>query len=476
MDSFVLNLMRRRIVEMLVYLTGKKVYLVAGRDWDDIRRKPQLGSILWVDGFHGEEGPGEFATLEMSVQGRLKKVPVHNLGVLLGKVYLDKLRTEAGELFAGGVLALKHRNLTVDVQLKLWKLQGYLAMYDTAVEPSKSESQKAPRPDPLFADMNLLAERKIVLSRRHTGAEDAGQQANPLTVRPSDAKRNPEAKIAREMPAISRNVHVSAAEMRIDTALAAEQRDRQPKLVKSRPSSPEQKADAEIAREVPTISRNVYIPAAEIRVDTALAAEQIYGQPNNVKSHALSPYQKTERPQKTYGINAPESFGNIRAASPPTPRAPSSNGMASASPGSRTGSQAGKKLEWRAFRAFMAQRGAQVEHDCALSHKEDFAAAKAAKVLAWKDYNAKKLAEAGLDVRGARAAKAAAAAQAPQSEQRRDPHRWQKERLGKASRAGRDSVECPFTKVEPSWTAETKSANKEPLQTWRPLGSTNGDT
>lgn len=57
------------------------------------------------------------------------KVPVHSLRLLLGKDRVETLSRELPFIFNYEVVALRNRRNTIDVQLRLWKLQGYLAEY-----------------------------------------------------------------------------------------------------------------------------------------------------------------------------------------------------------------------------------------------------------------------------------------------------------------------------------------------------------
>lgn len=180
-----LDLMRQRIVEGLKYLCGRKRgYLTGCPDWEYAKGCRQVGAFLWLRPRDGEtvlavdegmgqangqeeemaigqeektaavevegtlvaqedeaavgEGqqtmqgrsstvaPGEFATLDMD-RVKKSKVPVHNLQLLLGDTYIKDLRRHLPQIFDYEVVALKDRRATIDVQLRLWKLQGYLA-------------------------------------------------------------------------------------------------------------------------------------------------------------------------------------------------------------------------------------------------------------------------------------------------------------------------------------------------------------
>jgi hypothetical protein len=196
MDTFVSDLMRRRIVEGLKYLCGRqKGYLQGCSDWEYAKGCKQVGAFLWLGPNGGEKAvaidegrsprndsgggmaagqeeervagesegtassqedetvvaqetetavgermdttkknsssvaPGEFATLDIDKEMK-SKVPVYNLQLLLGDSYVKDLRQHVPPtftVFKHEVVALKNKKLTIDMQLRLWKLQGYLA-------------------------------------------------------------------------------------------------------------------------------------------------------------------------------------------------------------------------------------------------------------------------------------------------------------------------------------------------------------
>jgi hypothetical protein len=170
MDEFVLDLMRRRITAELLQLSkvsesGWSQYLTPCAAWDDIKRlKHTRGCILWYSPTGNDldspaEGPkssskdtdpelanhassdeitasygsderisGEFTTLDLEGVKYWPKIPVYNLGYLLGEQYLQQLR-EGSSIIGGSSLVMLARRRTVPTQMRLWKLQGYLALY-----------------------------------------------------------------------------------------------------------------------------------------------------------------------------------------------------------------------------------------------------------------------------------------------------------------------------------------------------------
>jgi hypothetical protein len=134
MHGFVLELMRRRAVEDLVHVTGlKRGYVVGCSGWEDALAKPRVGAFLWTGGNGDREMdvPPEFATLEKkTLVDKTRKVPVHNLRALLGREKLAELREKLPSgTFEKEVVALRHKKMTVTLQMRLWKLQGYLAEF-----------------------------------------------------------------------------------------------------------------------------------------------------------------------------------------------------------------------------------------------------------------------------------------------------------------------------------------------------------
>jgi hypothetical protein len=127
-DEFILELMRRRSVETLTrLLDAKRGYVVGCKSWDDAFAKPSVGAYLRIG---GDTVPEQFATLDMGVR-KQRKIPVHNLQVLLGEKHLEGLRERfTNEIFENEVLALRHKRRTVGLQMRLWQLQGYLAEVD----------------------------------------------------------------------------------------------------------------------------------------------------------------------------------------------------------------------------------------------------------------------------------------------------------------------------------------------------------
>jgi hypothetical protein len=163
MDAFVVELMRRRLVSLLVHITStKRGYLVGCTGWEDAEQKTQVGAYLWTGENMDKEGdqPPEFATLWTGVTNQ-KKTPVHNLRFLLGRGKLQELREKCKNgIWDREVIVLKHKQMTVDLQMRLWKLQGLLAEFraveDAAEDAFEEDEMDEDEDDPLE---DVMAER-----------------------------------------------------------------------------------------------------------------------------------------------------------------------------------------------------------------------------------------------------------------------------------------------------------------------------
>ncbi|KAI0544841.1 hypothetical protein F4679DRAFT_563467 [Xylaria curta] len=139
MDSFILNRMQHGIVQDLLYLSrlcveDSRYYIVKCHGWNDVQYKHK-GSLLWFgdpaepsDTGESRVQPGPFATYDVPNEDVSTSVAVHNMPMLLGTEAATKVREEAA-VFADGSLFMLAGRRTTHLQLKLWKLQGYLFDY-----------------------------------------------------------------------------------------------------------------------------------------------------------------------------------------------------------------------------------------------------------------------------------------------------------------------------------------------------------
>ncbi|GAP92630.1 putative esterase-like protein [Rosellinia necatrix] len=137
MSSFILSRIRQGIVEDLLYLSNLCVddsrhYIIKCHGWDDVQSKRE-GAILWLGNTaepnqapNPDIQPGPFAIYNIAKDNRTTSLAVHNLPMLLGTEDIAKVRQEAAVLADGSLFVLAGRR-TANLQVKLWRLQGYLA-------------------------------------------------------------------------------------------------------------------------------------------------------------------------------------------------------------------------------------------------------------------------------------------------------------------------------------------------------------
>ncbi|KAI1407620.1 hypothetical protein F5Y13DRAFT_174260 [Hypoxylon sp. FL1857] len=144
MDTYILGLMRHDIVNDMLYLSklcteNGRYYIVKCWGWNDVQYKHK-GAVLWFGEPDEDAGanearnqPGPFATFEYQktdIQGQplTETVVVHNMNMLLGPEQAKHVKGDAAALKDGSIFMLAGRR-TTNLQMKLWKLQGYLADY-----------------------------------------------------------------------------------------------------------------------------------------------------------------------------------------------------------------------------------------------------------------------------------------------------------------------------------------------------------
>ncbi|OLN96856.1 hypothetical protein CCHL11_02450 [Colletotrichum chlorophyti] len=148
MDDFVLENMRRMVINQLLYFAGlreidSRSYIVPLTNWDAITQQKQRGCLLWYQtdsNIHlnktklensGSSVLEEFATFDVPGTKYEKKLPVHDLKRLLGPHHLAELMEKP--LFRDNSLFLVRKQRSIPLQLYLWKLQAYLAEYPSHV-------------------------------------------------------------------------------------------------------------------------------------------------------------------------------------------------------------------------------------------------------------------------------------------------------------------------------------------------------
>ena len=152
MDTFVLETLRENVARRLAYLASSNAaYISSCRDHEHISKHHQVGAVLWLGpnpedttqaGFPDKVGVATGGSKELGpppyAMHHYKNhyIPVYNLLTLLGSTKLRKLRETSSSHFGQQYAVIKMRRLTVEVQLELWKLLGYLA-------PGESENRRS---------------------------------------------------------------------------------------------------------------------------------------------------------------------------------------------------------------------------------------------------------------------------------------------------------------------------------------------
>ncbi|KAK0754913.1 hypothetical protein B0T18DRAFT_435149 [Schizothecium vesticola] len=141
MEVFLLAAMRRRAVEDLLFYAGLveqqgRKYLARCASWDEVQGHKHRGCLLVLDSGGAEIPP--LSTIGIKGARFGGELVVHDLRRLLGEEGMEQLRGTSG-LFREGGLFLLGRRRTLDLQLALWKLQGFLAFERS--EPTASEEE-----------------------------------------------------------------------------------------------------------------------------------------------------------------------------------------------------------------------------------------------------------------------------------------------------------------------------------------------
>ena len=156
MDVVVLETLRDNISGRLAYLASSRAaYICSCEDHRQISNHTQVGAVLWL-------GPKRRDSVQMndpSTDGapaddfeelspppyamhyyKNHYIPVYNLLSLIGPTKVATLRESSSAHFGDQYAVIKMKRLTVEVQLELWKLLGYLEQGKT----EKKDSRRAP--------------------------------------------------------------------------------------------------------------------------------------------------------------------------------------------------------------------------------------------------------------------------------------------------------------------------------------------
>ena len=152
MDTFVLELLRKKVIDQLTWLVRKSGGYVVRcyGGYEQIADSHQAAAALWLGHVRVTErvpNPAEGADIngtsstesEIDLTGSMQPpllyamadyasghVPIYNLQTLLGEEHVIHLRN-SNKIYQGEIAVIKHKNATVKAQSLLWQLMGYLA-------------------------------------------------------------------------------------------------------------------------------------------------------------------------------------------------------------------------------------------------------------------------------------------------------------------------------------------------------------
>ena len=141
MDVFVLEILRRNVSKKLSYLASRvAAYIAPCKNYDSINNQHQVAVVLWLskkpnNSIHDERASGDGMSFDGREMGppiyamhyyKTHYIPCYNLATLLGPIQLNALRESRPGHFNDQFAVLKLKRNTVEVQLGLWKLFGYM--------------------------------------------------------------------------------------------------------------------------------------------------------------------------------------------------------------------------------------------------------------------------------------------------------------------------------------------------------------
>ena len=141
MDVFVLEILRRNVSKKLSYLASRvAAYIAPCKNYDSINNQHQVAVVLWLskkpnNSIYDERASGDGMSFDGREMGpptyamhyhKTHYIPCYNLATLLGPIQLNALRDSRPDHFNGQFAVLKLKRNTVEVQLGLWNLLGYM--------------------------------------------------------------------------------------------------------------------------------------------------------------------------------------------------------------------------------------------------------------------------------------------------------------------------------------------------------------
>ena len=136
MADFVLKLLRREVMQWLRSLAGRKttLYIVPCNDWHKVQDQRSVAAVVILTNDSAKtlgesqcestaEFPGNCLTY---TQYRQKTIPVYLMQPLLGLEGVDFLKKENSKVYDQKFALIRKKNMTVELQMSLWRLAWYL--------------------------------------------------------------------------------------------------------------------------------------------------------------------------------------------------------------------------------------------------------------------------------------------------------------------------------------------------------------
>ncbi|KAL7922205.1 hypothetical protein ACQKWADRAFT_293831 [Trichoderma austrokoningii] len=138
MGGLLLGMMRRHATDALIARSDwtpgpKDRFIQPCIDWKDVEAVKLRGCVILLPKNSDDDGPKQYATLDIEGARYGKKMVVHNLRWLLGEDEVQRLRDSAETFREGEIFVLKQWTSMsmMRLHLLLWRLQGYLAEPET---------------------------------------------------------------------------------------------------------------------------------------------------------------------------------------------------------------------------------------------------------------------------------------------------------------------------------------------------------
>ena len=142
MNIFVLEILRRNVLQTLSYLTSRPAaYIAPCKSYESVNEHSQVAAVLWLRklpdiSLIDEPTTSDATSFDSRETGppphamhyyKTRYIPYYNLPALLGPSRVSALQKNRPDHYSDHFAVIKLKRTTVRVQLELWKLLGYMA-------------------------------------------------------------------------------------------------------------------------------------------------------------------------------------------------------------------------------------------------------------------------------------------------------------------------------------------------------------